>query len=104
MLLLNGGNLESKREFPCNLADLRWLERHEATACGGLIYCVVEIGNSVEIGTAVAPDTTPRGPFFVEIVARSARAKRIHKFQGLTTADSMYLIMPDRFGKWRSRE
>jgi len=47
-------------------------------------------------GTAVCRIITPTGTVSFELPL-AAREQTIHKFQGLTTADSIYLIMPDRF-------
>jgi glycosidase len=47
-------------------------------------------------GTAVCRISTPTGTTSFELPL-AAREQTIHKFQGLTTADVVYLIMPDRF-------
>jgi len=94
MLLLNGRHLEANG-VSCNLADLV-VERTQATAGGDYLFVWLKLGAGLKSGTAVCRITTPTGTVSFEL-SLAAREQTIHKFQGLTTADSMYLIMPDRF-------
>src|SRR5712675_1608029 len=94
MLLLNGRHLEANG-VSCNLADLV-VERTQATAGGDYLFVWLKLGAGLKSGTAVCRITTPTGNVSFEF-SLAARDQTIHKFQGLTTADSMYLIMPDRF-------
>ncbi len=94
MLLLNGRHLEANG-VSCNLADLV-VERTQATAGGDYLFVWLKLGAGLKSGTAVCRITTPTGIVSFEL-SLVAREQTIHKFQGLTTADSMYLIMPDRF-------
>ena len=94
MLLLNGRHLEANG-VSCNLADLV-VERTQATAGGDYLFVWLKLGAGLKSGTAVCRITTPTGTVSFEL-SLAPREQTIHKFQGLTTADSMYLIMPDRF-------
>src|SRR6266481_119873 len=94
MLLLNGRHLEANG-VSCNLADLV-VERTQATAGGDYLFVWLKLGVGLKSGTAVCRITTPTGTVSFELPL-AAREQTIHKFQGLTTADSVYLIMPDRF-------
>ena len=94
MVLLGGRHLEAT-EVSCNLADLV-VERTQATAGGDYLFVWLKLGVGLKSGTAVCRVTTPTGTVSFELPL-AAREQTIHKFQGLTTADSIYLIMPDRF-------
>src|SRR5258706_318709 len=94
MVLLSGRNLEATG-VSCNLADLV-VERTQAAAGGDYLFVWLKLGAGLKSGTAVCRIITPTGTVSFELPL-SAREQTIHKFQGLTTADSIYLIMPDRF-------
>jgi neopullulanase len=94
MLLLNGRHLEANG-VSCNLADLV-VKRTQATAGGDYLFVWLKLGTGLKSGTAVCRITTPTGAVSFEL-SLAARGQTIHRFQGLATADSMYLIMPDRF-------
>jgi neopullulanase len=94
MVLLSGRHLEAT-EVTCNLAQLM-VERTEATAGGDYLFVWLKLGAELKSGTAVCRIATPTGATSFELPI-AARLQTIHKFQGLTTADVMYLIMPDRF-------
>src|SRR5258708_22584275 len=96
MLLLNGRALEANG-VTCNLADLV-VERTQATAGGDYLFVWLKLGPGLKSGTAVCRIITPTGTVSFELPL-AAREQTIHKFQGLTTADSLYLIMPDPFSK-----
>ena len=94
VVLLSGRHLEATA-VSCNLADLV-VQRTQATAGGDYLFVWLKLGAELKSGTAVCRITTPTGTVAFELpLAR--REQTIHKFQGLTTADVMYLIMPDRF-------
>jgi glycosidase len=94
MVLLSGRNLEATG-VSCNLADLV-VERTQAAAGGDYLFVWLKLGAGLKSGTAVCRIATPTGTASFELPL-AAREQTIHKFQGLTTADSIYLIMPDRF-------
>jgi hypothetical protein len=94
MVLLSGRNLEATG-VSCNLADLV-VERTQAAAGGDYLFVWLKLGAGLKSGTAVCRIITPTGTVSFELPL-AAREQTIHKFQGLTTADSIYLIMPDRF-------
>jgi neopullulanase len=94
MVLLSGRHLEATG-VSCNLTDLV-VERTQATAGGDYLFVWLKLGAGLRSGTAVCRITTPTGTVSFELPL-AAREQTIHKFQGLTTADVMYLIMPDRF-------
>jgi glycosidase len=94
MVLLSGRHLEATG-VSCNLADLV-VERTQATAGGNYVFVWLKLGAELKSGTAVCRITTPVGTTSFELPL-AAREQTIHKFQGLTPADAVYLIMPDRF-------
>jgi len=94
MVLLSGRHLEATG-VSCNLPELL-VGRTQATAGGDYLFVWLKLGAGLKSGTAVCRITTPTGMVSFELPI-AAREQTIHKFQGLTTADSMYLIMPDRF-------
>jgi len=69
------------------------VERTQATAAA-IISSVLEIGSRLNQDGSL-PDHNADGDVSFEFSLAARRANH-HKFQGLTTADSMYLIMPDR--------
>ena len=93
-MLLSGRHLEATG-VSCNLPELL-VGRTQATAGGDYLFVWLKLGAGLKSGTAVCRITTPTGMVSFELPI-AAREQTIHKFQGLTTADSMYLIMPDRF-------
>jgi len=94
MLLLSGHNLEATH-VSCNLPTLTVL-RTQATAAGDYLFVWLKIGSETKSGTAVCRITTATGTTSFELPL-AARSARLHKFQGLTPDDVLYLIMPDRF-------
>ncbi len=94
MVLLSGRYLEATG-VTCNLPSLL-VERTQATAGGSYLLVWLKLGAELKSGTAVCRITTPEGTTSFELPL-AAREQTIHKFQGLTPADVMYLIMPDRF-------
>ena len=92
--MLSGRHLEATG-VSCNLADLV-VERTQATAGGDYLFVWLKLDAELKSGTAVCRITTPTGTISFELPL-AARAQTIHKFQGITPDDVMYLIMPDRF-------
>lgn len=94
MVLLSGQHLEATG-VACNLPSLV-VERTQATAGGNYLFVWLKFGAEIKPGTAVCRISTPTGTTSFELPL-AARGQSIHKFQGLTPADTMYLVMPDRF-------
>ena len=94
MVLLSGRHLEATG-VTCNLSSVV-VERTQATAGGNYLFVWLKLGAELKSGTAVCRITTPAGTTSFELPL-AAREQTIHKFQGLTPADVVYLIMPDRF-------
>jgi len=94
MLLLSGQDLEATN-VSCNLPTLR-VSRTQATAGGKHLFVWLKIGADTRPGTAVCRITAPKGMTSFEFPL-VARAPTLGKFQGLSTEDVIYLIMPDRF-------
>jgi len=94
MVLLSGRHLEATG-VACNLPNLV-VERTQATAGGSYLFVWLKFGAELRSGTAVCRISTPTGTTSFELPL-AARDQTIHKFQGLTAADVIYLIMPDRF-------
>jgi glycosidase len=94
MVLLSGRGLQATK-VECNLASIL-VERTEATAGGTYLFVWLKFGADIKTGTAVCRIATPTGVASFELPL-AARTETIHKFQGLTTNDAIYLIMPDRF-------
>jgi glycosidase len=94
MVLLSGRHLEAT-EVSCNLPNLV-VERTQATAGGDYLFVWLKLESEIKSGTAVCRITTHAGSTSFELPL-AARMQTIHKFQGITPDDVMYLIMPDRF-------
>ena len=94
MLLLSGQHLEAT-EVTCNLQNLV-VQRTQATAGGNYLFVWLKFGADLKSGTAVCRINTPTGATSFELPL-VARGPTIHKFQGVTPSDVIYLIMPDRF-------
>src|SRR6202166_4392084 len=94
MVLLSGRHLEASGVV-CNLPNLL-VERTESTAGGNYLFVWLKLGAELKSGTAVCRITTPTGSTSFEL-ALAAREQTIHRFQGITPEDVIYLIMPDRF-------
>ncbi len=93
-MLLSGRGLEATK-VECNLPSIL-VERTQATAGGTYLFVWLKFGADIKSGTAVCRVTAPTGVASFELPL-AARTETIHKFQGLTTNDAIYLIMPDRF-------
>jgi len=94
MVLVSGRHLEATG-VSCNLTSLV-VERTQATAGGDYLFVWLKLEPEIRSGTAVCRITTPSGTTSFELPL-AARAQTIHRFQGITPDDVMYLIMPDRF-------
>ena len=94
MVLLSGRHLEASGVV-CNLPNLI-VERTESTAGGNYLFVWLKFAAELKSGTAVCRITTPTGSTSFEL-ALAAREQTIHRFQGITPEDVIYLIMPDRF-------
>ena len=94
MLLLSGQHLEAT-EVTCNLQNLV-VQRTQATAGGNYLFVWLKFTADLKSGTAVCRINTPTGATSFELPL-AAREPTIHRFQGVTPSDVIYLIMPDRF-------
>jgi len=94
MVLLSGKGLDAMK-VECNLTNLI-VQRTQSTAGGKYLFVWLKFGPGLKSGTAVCRITTPTGITSFELPLAN-RSETIHKFQGVTTSDVIYLIMPDRF-------
>ena len=94
-MLLTGQRLEATN-VSCNLPNLS-VERTQAAAGGHYLFVWLRFGAGLKSGTAVCRITTADGQTSFELPLSSRGGDTIHKFQGLTPEDVLYLIMPDRF-------
>jgi neopullulanase len=94
MLLLSGTALEATK-VECNLSSLQ-VERTQASAGGRYLFVWLRFGPEIRSGTAVCRITAPTGMTSFELPL-ATRVETIHRFQGVTPEDVIYLIMPDRF-------
>jgi len=94
MVLVSGQHLEATG-VSCNLPKLV-VERTQATAGGSYLFVWLKLEPEIKSGTAVCRITTTAGATTFELPL-AGRSQTIHKFQGITPEDVMYLIMPDRF-------
>jgi glycosidase len=94
MLLISGHGLQATK-VECNLASLV-VERTQASAGGTYLFVWLKFGAETKSGTAVCRVTSADGVTSFELPI-AARTETIHRFQGVTPDDVVYLIMPDRF-------
>jgi glycosidase len=94
MLLISGHGLQATK-VECNLANLL-VERTQASAGGTYLFVWLKFGAETKSGTAVCRVTSADGVTSFELPI-AARTETIHRFQGVTPDDVVYLIMPDRF-------
>jgi glycosidase len=94
MVLLSGHGLDATK-VECNLSSLV-VERTESSGGGRYLFVWLKFGPDLRSGTAVCRIATPSGTTSFELPL-AARTETVHRFQGLTTSDIIYLIMPDRF-------
>src|SRR6266403_2811175 len=90
MVLLSGRHLEATG-VACNLPNLI-VERTQATAGGNYLFVWLKLGSELKSGTAVCRINTPTGATSFELPL-AAREPTIHRFQGVTPSDVIYLIM-----------
>jgi neopullulanase len=95
MLLLSGHRLEANN-VSCNLSNIS-VERTQATSGGNYLFVWLRFSAALKPGTAVCRITTGTGQTSFELPLSARSGDTIHKFQGLTPDDVLYLIMPDRF-------
>jgi neopullulanase len=94
MLLLTGRGLDASK-VECNLNTIL-VERTESTSGGKYLFVWLKIGPETKSGTVVCRVAASSGTTSFELPL-AARTETIHKYQGLTPADVIYLTMPDRF-------
>ena len=80
----------------CNLSSVI-VERTQATAGGNYLFVWLKFGADVKSGTLVCRVTNSDGGVASFELPISSRTETIHRFQGITPDDVIYLIMPDRF-------
>jgi glycosidase len=94
MLLISGHNLQAN-EVACNLPTVT--VTHTQSAAGGrYLFVWLKIATDTRSGTAVCRVNTSTGKTSFELPLAS-RSPTAGKFHGLSQADVIYLIMPDRF-------
>jgi glycosidase len=94
MLLISGHNLQAN-EVTCNLPTLT-VTHTQSAAAGTYLFVWLKIATDTRSGTAVCRITTSTGKTSFELPLAS-RSPTAGKFHGLSRADVIYLIMPDRF-------
>jgi neopullulanase len=94
MVLLSGQRLNATK-VECNLPNLV-VERTQAASGGKYLFVWLKFGAELKSGTAVCRATSESGTVSFELPL-AARSPTIHRFQGVTPEDVIYLIMPDRF-------
>lgn len=94
LLLLSGRHLQATHAN-CNLSSVV-VERTQSSADGAYLFVWLKIAPDAKSGTAVCRLTTPAGGTSFELPLAS-RSQRMGRNQGVSAADVIYLIMPDRF-------
>ena len=94
MLLLSGHNLQAN-EVACNLPTVT-VTHTQSSAAGNYLFVWLRVATDTRSGTAVCRVTTSAGKTSFELPLAS-RSPTAGKFHGLSQADVIYLIMPDRF-------
>jgi len=94
MLLVSGHNLQAN-EVACNLPTVK-VTHTQSSAAGGYLFVWLKIATDTRSGTAVCRVTTSTGKTSFELPL-ATRSPTAGKFHGLSQADVIYLIMPDRF-------
>jgi neopullulanase len=95
MMLLSGRGLDANK-VECNLSSVV-VERTQATAGGNYLFVWLKFGADAKSGTVVCRVTNSDGGVASFELPISSRTETIHRFQGITPDDVIYLIMPDRF-------
>jgi neopullulanase len=94
MVVVSGRGLDATK-VECNLANIV-VERTQSTAGGKYLFVWLKFNPELRSGTLVCRVMSPTGMTSFELPL-ATRTETIHRFQGLATADVLYLIMPDRF-------
>ena len=94
MLLISGHNLQAN-EVACNLPTVK-VTHTQSAASGSYLFVWLKIATDTRSGTAVCRVTTSTGKTSFELPL-ATRSPTAGKFRGLSQADVIYLIMPDRF-------
>jgi neopullulanase len=94
MVLLSGRGLDATK-VECNLPAIV-VGRTQSTEGGKYLFVWLKFSPELKSGTAVCRISAPTGMTSFELPLAS-RTETIRRFQGLTTTDVIYLIMPDRF-------
>ena len=95
MVLVSGRGLDANK-VECNLPNVI-VERTQATAGGNYLFVWLKFGADLKSGTLVCRVTNLDGGMASFELPISSRTETIHRFQGITPDDVIYLIMPDRF-------
>jgi glycosidase len=95
MLLVSGRGLDANK-VECNLSSVI-VERTQASAGGNYLFVWLKFGADLKSGTLVCRVTNAEGGVASFELPISSRTETIHRFQGITPDDVIYLIMPDRF-------
>jgi glycosidase len=94
MLLLSGRHLEAT-SVTCNLSTIQ-VSRTQSSAGGTYLFVWLKIDPQTKSGTAICRVTTLTGKTSFELPL-AAPTSALGNFQGLSSGDVLYLIMPDRF-------
>jgi glycosidase len=94
MLLISGHDLQAN-EVACNLPTVT-VTHTQSAAGGSYLFVWLKIATDTRSGTAVCRITTSTGKTSFELPL-APRGPTAGKFRGLSQADVIYLIMPDRF-------
>jgi neopullulanase len=95
MVLVSGRGLDANK-VDCNLSSVT-VERTQASAGGKYLFVWLKFGADLKSGTLVCRATNADGGVASFELPISSRIETIHRFQGVTPEDVIYLIMPDRF-------
>jgi glycosidase len=95
MVLVSGHGLDANK-VECNLSSVI-VERTQATGGGNYLFVWLKFGADLKSGTLVCRVTNANGGVASFELPISSRTETIHRFQGITPDDVIYLIMPDRF-------
>jgi glycosidase len=94
MVLASGANLDGAT-LTCSRPGVK-IERSKATAAGKYLFFWLEISPAAEAGDALIQVKTTSGATTMTFPIL-ARESTTGKFQGFSSDDTLYLIMPDRF-------
>jgi neopullulanase len=94
MVLVSGRNLEVTHA-ECNLPTIS-VERTRSVSSRHYVFVWLRFASDAKSGTAVCRLTTPTGIVSFELPL-AARTARLGRNQGITPADVIYRVAPDRF-------